>query len=129
MNAQQAQLFRDLELLMLWYIPIGNAMPKQQAIQNLGDDLQKNLIEAMSVCDVALNTSEPSSRLELIGIMIFNLSKVSAIVSILHQYSKTKNDGHGPIISKLQFENYLERMSNIKRQIGHWKKKTASKNN
>ena len=129
MNAQQSQLYRDLELLMLWYLPIGNKMPKLQAVQNLGNDLQINLIDAMSACDIALNTSDISSRLELIDIMISHLSKVNANFRILHEFSTKQHEGQAPIITNLQFENYLERFARIKRQIGAWKKKTASKNN
>lgn len=125
MNAQQSSLYRDLEILMIWYIPIGGKLPKLQSLQNLGNNFQDNLISAMSACDMALNSSQMATRLDLISIAMSHLSQCNAVFRILHEYSN-HNPGKAPLITNVQFANYLERMTSIKRQIGAWKKKTAA---
>ena len=48
MNPSQSSIYRDLELLMLWYLPVGNKLPKARAVQYLGDKIQDNIMDAMT---------------------------------------------------------------------------------
>lgn len=50
MKASQSPLYRELENLMLWFIPVGNNIPKDFALRNLGEKLQNELLDAMTAC-------------------------------------------------------------------------------
>ena len=50
MKASQSSLYRELENLMLWFIPVGNNIPKDFALRNLGERLQNELLDAMTAC-------------------------------------------------------------------------------
>ena len=64
MQLNQTSIYRGLELLMDWYLPIGVKMPKVSALENLGDFFQDNLMEAMTACAVALNSYDMAARME-----------------------------------------------------------------
>ncbi|MBR0177739.1 MAG: hypothetical protein IJQ11_09950 [Bacteroidales bacterium] len=123
MKPSQSSIYRDLELLMQWYLPIGNKMPKEQALQNLGNSFQQELIEAMRMCRLALKSSDnKKSQCEFIDLIVFHLEGCHSVFGLLHEYKSDK----GPIISHTQFANYLERTASLNRQIGGWRKKAAS---
>ena len=129
MYPSQSSIYRDLELMMLWYLPIGRTMPKDQSLQNIGNFFQSNLLEAMTACAVALQTKDKGPRLELIGALMWHLSLCNSAVSMLYEYScsKEKNkEKKDRVITVTQFENYLERKMSLKKQIAGWEKKTAS---
>lgn len=125
MNPQQSSIYRGLELLMQWYLPIGVKMPKVEALQNMGNFFQKNLMEAMAACAVALNSYDMAARLEFIDTMIWHLTLCNTAVSQLHVFSAQKGQTVR-VISDVQYANYLEQWDKLKNQIGRWKKKTAS---
>lgn len=53
MKASQSSLYRELENLMLWFIPVGNNIPKDFALRNLGERLQNELLDAMTAWSTA----------------------------------------------------------------------------
>lgn len=125
MLPSQSSIYRDLELMMLWYLPIGRTMPKDQSLQNIGNYFQSNLLDAMTACAVALQTKDKGPRLELIGALMWHLSLCNSAVSMLYEFSSGKEQKER-VITPTQFENYLERKMSLKKQIGGWEKKTAS---
>lgn len=134
MNPSQSSIYRDLELLMQWYLPIGNKiakdLPGEQAIHNLGNSFQQDLIDAMRSCRIALKlrgkkakTQEDIDALcEAIDLITYHLEGCSSVFDIMNEYKS----GEGPIVSDVQFANYLERIASLKKQIGGWRGKTAS---
>jgi len=128
MNPSQSSIYRDLELLMQWYLPIGVKMPKVDALLNLGNFFQKNLLEATTACAIALDTYDMGARLEFINTMIWHLALCNTSVSQLYHFSSMKmEDGRTlRVVSQVQYTNYLEQLKALKEQIGRWKKKTAA---
>ncbi len=130
MNPSQSSIYRDLELLMQWYLPIGNKMPKDQALQNLGNSFQQDLIDAMRSCRIALKLREKKAKTQqdvyalcdAIDLITYHLEGCSSVFDIMYEYKSDK----GPIVSHTQFANYLERIASLKKQIGGWRGKTAS---
>ena len=125
MQPSQSSIYRDLELLMLWYIPIGNKLPKTTALQNIGNYIQESISDALTSCAVALNTSDKASRLEFIDMIVWNLTKCKSNFMVLHQWSSQK-DQKIRAITDVQCLNFTERMADLKRQIGGWRKKTVN---
>ena len=126
MNPSQSSIYRGLEDLMQWYLPVGVKMPKVDALQNMGNFFQNNLLEATTACAIALETNDMAARLELINTMIWHLSLCNTAVSQLYTFSSQKGQSVR-VVSQVQYANYLEKLKSLKDQISGWKKKTASK--
>ena len=125
MNPSQSSIYRDLELLMQWYLPIGMKMPKVDALQNIGNFFQKNLLEAMTACAIALETYDIAARLETINVMVWHIALCNSAVSQLYIFSSRK-DNTVRVVSQVQYANYLEKLNELKEKVSRWKKKTAS---
>ncbi len=125
MNPSQSSIYRGLELLMQWYLPIGVKMPKVDALQNMGNFFQKNLMEAMTACAIALDSYDMTARLEFINTMIWHLALCNTAVGQLYAFSSQRGQTVR-VIGQVQYANYLESWKKLKDEIGRWKKKTAS---
>ena len=127
MSAQQYPLYRALELLHKWYLPIGNKMPKLEALQNLGREFQRNLLEATTACSVAIKTppNQPQARIELMDMMAWHLDICKTAINLLYEFSSEKGQTIR-VVSELQYENFIEKMKDIQDQLSGWRKKTAS---
>lgn len=125
MNPSQSSIYRGLELLMQWYLPIGVKMPKVDALQNMGNFFQKNLMEAMTACAIALDSYDMTARLEFINTMIWHLALCNTAVGQLYAFS-SQREQTVRVIGQVQYANYLESWKKLKDEIGRWKKKTAS---
>jgi hypothetical protein len=44
-KASQSSLYRELENLMLWFIPIGNNIPNDFALRKLGERMQNEMLD------------------------------------------------------------------------------------
>lgn len=126
MELNQTSIYRGLELLMDWYLPIGTKMPKVDALENLGNFFQNNLMEAMTTFAIAWETDDTEARLELINTLIWHMALCNTAIGNLYRFSSRK-DQSVRVISQTQYANYLEKLNDLKSQIGGWKRKTASK--
>ena len=111
---------------MQWYLPIGMKMPKVDALQNLGNFFQNNLLEATTACAIALASNDMTARLDLINAMIWHLSLCNTAVSQLYEFS-SQTGQTVRVVSQVQYANYLEKLDKLKKEISGWKRKTASK--
>ena len=73
MKATQSSLYRELENLMLWFIPVGNNIPKDFALRKLGERMQNDILDAMTACNLALQTQDLHQRMELISLVKLHL--------------------------------------------------------
>lgn len=112
--------------MMDWYLPIGTKMPKVDALNNMGNFFQTNLMEAMTTFAIAWETNDTEAKLELINTLIWHMALCNTAIGNLYRYSSRK-DQTVRVISQVQYANYLEKISDLKSQIGGWKRKTASK--
>lgn len=124
MNPSQSSIYRDLELLMLWYLPVGNKLPKARSVQYLGDKIQDSISDAMTACAIALNTSDLASRLELIDMMVWHLTTCKSMFKVLCEW-QSKDRQKVRVITDVECLNFTETMNSLKRQLGGWRKKTA----
>ena len=126
MEAQKSSLYRELENLMLWFIPVGNNIPNDFALRNLGEKLQCELLDAMTACSLALQTQDLAQRLELISLIKVHITAVQGITKVFVEYS-SRSGNVRRVISQRQREALLKMMSSIGGQIGRWAKSTQSK--
>lgn len=126
MQLNQTSIYRGLELLMDWYLPIDASMPKVDALKNLGNFFQTNLLEAMTTFAFAWKTEDVKTKLGMIDDMTVNLALANTAINNLYRFSSRK-DQKLHAISQTQYATYLEKMMDIKSQLGGWRRKTASK--
>jgi len=111
---------------MDWYLPIGNKMPNIDALKVLGNTFQTNLIEASSAYSMAWETRSADAKLELIGVMKYHLTNCNMCIGSLFRFSSQKGQTVR-VISDTQYATYLEKIKDLKSDIGRYGKSTASK--
>lgn len=125
MKASQSSLYRELENLMLWFIPVGNNIPKDFALRNLGERFQCELLDAMTACSLALQTPEMAQRLELINLIKLHVTALQSITKVFVEFSSREGNVRR-IISQRQRVALLKAMSSIGNQIARWSSATQN---
>lgn len=125
MKASQSSLYRELENLMLWFIPVGNNIPKDFALRNLGERFQCELLDAMTACSLALQTPDKVQRLELINLVKLHVTALQSITKLFVEYSSREGNIRR-IISQKQRVALLKSMSVIGNQIARWASATQN---
>ena len=119
MKASQSSLYRELENLMLWFIPIGNNIPNDFALRKLGERMQNEMLDAMTACSLALQTQDLTQRLELINLVKLHITSVQSVSKILVEFS-SRGGNAKRVISLRQREALLKMMSSIGGQLSRW---------
>lgn len=119
MKVRQSSLYREIENLLLWFIPIGNNIPKDFALRKLGERMQNEMLDALTACSLALQTSDLNQRLELISLVRFHITHVQSITRLFVEYSSSKGNTKR-VISQSQRATLLIMMSSIGSQISKW---------
>ena len=125
MKASQSSLYRELENLMLWFIPVGNNIPKDFALRNLGERLQNELLDAMTACSLALQTPDLPQRLEIINVVKLHITAVQGITRIFVEFS-SREGNKKRVISQKQRVALFKEMAAIGSQISRWAKSTQT---
>ena len=125
MKASQSSLYREIENLMLWFIPIGNNIPKDFALRELGKRMLDEITDSLTACNLALQTKDLNNRLELINLIRLHMTSVQTISKVLVEFSSREGNAKR-IISKKQRASMLVMMTSIGSQIARWAKSTES---
>lgn len=125
MKATNSSIYREIENLLLWFIPIGNNFPKDFALRQLGERMLNELTDALTAVALALQTQELSQRLELINLVKLHITTVQSISKVLVEYSSREGNVKR-IISQKQCASLLASMTTIGGQLARWAKSTQS---
>lgn len=125
MKATNSSIYREIENLLLWFIPIGNNFPKDFALRQLGERMLNELTDALTAVALALQTQELSQRLELINLVKLHITTVQSISKVLVEYSSREGNVKR-IISQKQRVSLLASMTTIGGQLARWAKSTQS---
>lgn len=125
MKATNSSIYREIENLLLWFIPIGNNFPKDFALRQLGERMLNELTDALTAVALALQTQELSQRLELINLVKLHITTVQSISKVLVEYSSREGNVKR-IISQKQRASLLASMTTIGGQLARWAKSTQS---
>ena len=125
MKASQSSLYRELENLMIWFIPVANNIPKDFALRNLGERMQNEILNAMTACSLALQTQDLRGRLELISLVKLHVTSIQSVTKVFVEFSS--RDGNiRRVISQSQRAALLKMMSSIVGQLSRWAKATQT---
>lgn len=125
MKATNSSIYREIENLLLWFIPVGNNFPKDFALRQLGERMLNELTDALTAVALALQTQELSQRLELINLVKLHITTVQSISKVLVEYSSREGNVKR-IISQKQRASLLASMTTIGGQLARWAKSTQS---
>lgn len=125
MKASQSSVYRELENLLLWFIPVGNNFPKDFALRGLGERMLNELTDSLTACALALKTQDLSQCLELINLTKLHITTVQSISKVLVEYSSREGNTKR-IISQKQRAALLVSMTSIGGQLARWAKSTES---
>ena len=125
MKATKSSVYREIENLLLWFIPIGNNIPKDFALRGLGERMLNELLDALTACNLALQCKDLQHRLELINIVKLHITTVQSISKVLVEYSSREGNVRR-IISQKQRASMLVSMTSIGSQLSKWAKSTES---
>ena len=142
MKASQSSIYRKLEKLLGCLMQVSERIPKHAAgLQTVAARCINETIDALSVCEYALNTSDISQRVEYIAALIHSMTIIKTIVRQLHEYSKkesvsmintpegaktVKQPRYGRIISNSQYPMFLRDFDELARRTGAWYKSSLA---
>ena len=76
MKPNKASIYRDIERLLEWSIPVVERLPKSLPYRELGGKLVRDLSEALDFVVLAFQADGPLARLECINGMIMRMTSV-----------------------------------------------------
>lgn len=117
----QTPIYRAIERLLQWMIPITERLPKSLPFQILGGDMLRDVKACLDATILAVNTTDMATRLQCIDIIIARMTTVKTTMRQLTQ-ARIKD---APVISYRQEANFLELVNPIATQAGAWRNKTA----
>lgn len=126
MKATQSSLYREIENLLLWFIPVGNNIPKDFSLRALGERMQNEMIDALTACSLALQASDLQQRLELISLIRLHITNVQGISKVLIEFSSREGNKRR-VISQSQRAKYFVMVASICNQITRWMQSTQQK--
>lgn len=125
MKPSQSSLYRDLENLALWFIPVSNRIPNQFGLRVNAERIINEINNAITVCALALQEADIKTRLELINTLVVHLTTVKSVIKVLVEWSM-RGTPTARIISTGQRAEFYTLMTKIGAQLAGWKKSTAS---
>lgn len=125
MKASQSSLYREIENLMIWFIPVGNNIPKDFALRQLGERMLNEMTDALTACNLALQTKDLGQRLELINLVKLHMTTVQSVSKVFVEFSSREGNVRR-IISQKQRAALIKMMASIGSQIARWANSTES---
>ena len=125
MKPTKSSLYREIENLLLWFIPIGNNLPKDFALRTLGERMLNDLVDALNSTALALQTQDVRQRLEIINLVKLNITSASSISKVLVEYS-SRDSSKARIISQKQRASLLVSLTSINGQLARWENSTQT---
>lgn len=124
MKPSQSSVYRQLELLSLWSVRVGNRVPNDFGLREITSTMIREILDALRACALALQEKDMRSRLTLIDTLIYHLTLVKSMSKVLIEWS-SQNGQTTRIISERQRQDLLKAMTQIGYEIGRWRTKTA----
>lgn len=119
-------MYRAIESLYVWCIPVCNRLPKDLAFRCMGERLVNELTDACTTCALALRTANAKERLDILEVLTIHMTNIKSIVKTWFEWS-SKEGQVIRIVSRGQHIEYLKQMDTIGIQLGAWMRKTAEK--
>lgn len=117
MKPNQASIYREIERLLEWTIPVADRLPKSVSWRELGGLLVRDLKESLDFVVLAFQTEDKLERLECLNGLVMRMTSVKTTFRLMHRVRRD-------ILSHGQHAQMLDMMNSISDQTGKWLRKT-----
>lgn len=121
-KASQTPIYRAIERLLQWAIPVAARLPKSLPFQTLGADMIRDIKQSLDAVAMAMQTplEDAATRLSCIELIIVRMTSVRMT---MRQLVQARVNG-GPVVSLRQEAAFLSLLNPIAIQAGGWRSKT-----
>ena len=116
MKANQASIYREIERLLEWSIPVVERLPRSLPYKELGGLLIRDLKEALDFVVLAFQAEGPLERVECINAVVMRMTSVKTSYRLMN---RVRRDA----LSHGQYAQALDMLNVIADQAGKWLKK------
>lgn len=116
MKPNQASIYREIERLLEWSIPVVERLPRSLPYKELGGLLIRDLKEALDFVVLAFQAEGPLERVECINAVVMRMTSVKTSYRLMN---RVRRDA----ISHGQYAQALDMLNVIADQAGKWLKK------
>ena len=121
MKAAQSSIYRSIENVVIWFIPVSARVPKIVALRCLAEECTINLNDALTSVALGLQSGEWNDVRDCIDMTLLHITKVKTAVKMLKEFSDRSPAIH--ILNNRQMSSFLLSMNKIMTELDKWRKK------
>ena len=122
MKASQASLYRKIELLLLWVMPVLDRLPKSLSCQELGKKALTDLTDSLDLVSFALKAERGPQRLEYIDALIVRMTDLKTLIRSFRTMSQSREPR---VLTQDQYTTFIELLKPISTEVGRWRASNA----
>ena len=122
MKASQASLYRKIELLLLWVMPVLDRLPKSLSCQELGKKALADLTDSLDLVSFALKAERGPQRLEYIDALIVRMTDLKTIIRSFRTMSQNREPR---VLTQDQYTTFIELLKPLSTEVGRWRASNA----
>ena len=122
MKASQASLYRKIELLLLWVMPVLDRLPKSLSCQELGKKALTDLTDSLDLVSFALKAERGPQRLEYIDALIVRMTDLKTVIRSFRTMSQSREPR---VLTQDQYTTFIELLKPISTEVGRWRASNA----
>lgn len=119
MKAAQSSLYREVENVLIWFIPVSARIPKIIALRSIAEECTTNLSDALTAIAFGLQSENPGDTKDCIDMVLLHITKVKTAVKILKEFSDRSSAIH--ILNDRQVSNFSLSINKISTELGKWR--------
>ena len=119
MKAAQSSLYREVENVLIWFIPVSARIPKIIALRSIAEEWTTNLSDALTAIALGLQSENPGDTKDCIDTVLLHITKVKTAVKILKEFSDRSSAIH--ILNDRQVSNFSLSINKISTELGKWR--------
>lgn len=117
MKPTSSSIYRRIELLTDWLIPVIDRMPKSISSNIIGDRLINSIMNAQEYTAIALRSANISDRIEAIRLMILCTDTMRYCMRVI--YGRSRNSSTR-VINTEQYSHFVGEMEKIGDETAKW---------
>lgn len=124
MKPTQTPIYRAIERLLQWAIPLTERLPKSLPYQVLGGEMIRDIKLCLDAVIAAMHTTDAQAKIVCIDAVI---ARMTAVKTTMRQFTQAKIK-LAPVVSYKQEIAFLDLLNPIAIQAGAWRSKAAQSN-
>ncbi|MBQ8049044.1 MAG: hypothetical protein IJ271_05535 [Bacteroidales bacterium] len=118
----QGSVYRKIELLLVWVMPVLDRLPKSLSCQELGRKALADLTDSLDLATFALKAERGTLRLQYIDALIVRMTDLKTIVRIFRTMSIQREPR---VLTQDQYTTFIELLRPISAEVGRWRASNA----